>query len=764
MIYYWPISLLAFAGGILLGFYQLWPALLAISAFLWLTGFAQPNLKKYLILVMVTIWLGYGYESVRTLRLVADLPTWPDTACQGRIVDFPVFDEGQTIFTLKTDDPSPYRQKIRVVCLFEASLGRGDVVSIKGDLEVPRPPGNPGEMDFPTYLAHQGVFYNLAVTKFADLEVRQNPQGMVHHLDSFRSLGIQVIKEKLGPAEAAILLGMILGGRTDIADDQYQDFQKVGIVHLFSVGGLHTALLLALVGYLGWLLGWSKNCQCITGILVLLLYGTLLAWPPPVVRAVIMAAAASLAYYSGRGQSLLNALALAGWAMLLINPEILFSISFQLTMLATWGLVYIFPRFRKALARPGWVLDLFLIPLAAELAVLPLVAYYFYMLTPVSLLTNILITYLASGAVILGFIAFGCCAWPGLSALLLYPAGWMIQLIIWITAHLKTLPGAYFWIAQPSIVLIVIYYAGLVVLSWSLGRDNHRRYRGIALGLIVAAIASLLVPAGWYKQGIMEIVFLDVGQGDATLIKTPQGKYILVDGGGSEFYDVGAKKLLPYLHYRGIRHLDMIINTHPDIDHTKGLESVIGDTEVDCLVLPASIADRKEYQELRVKTNQHRIPLYVLGTGDQLKLGNGAAIKILNPERVWYDGSDLNQESLVLQLSYGQFAALLTGDIPKAKMSEVMQKVELPIDILKVPHHGSKGSLLPGFYQKLRPTWALVSVGDNNPFGHPNREVIDALTKAGSKILRTDQIGAVTVSSDGKTYQVHTYRNIFIKS
>ena len=139
------------------------------------------------------------------------------------------------------------------------------------------------------------------------------------------------------------------------------------------------------------------------------------------------------------------------------------------------------------------------------------------------------------------------------------------------------------------------------------------------------------------------------------LLKTPQGKFVLVDGGGSQFYDVAAKKLLPYLHYRGIRHLDMIINTHPDIDHEKGLESVADQIDVNCLGLPASISTRKEYQTLRDIAVRQKIPVFTLEDGQYITLEDGLEIRVLHPERDLYDGQALNQESVVLQVTYRNF-------------------------------------------------------------------------------------------------------------
>jgi competence protein ComEC len=554
---------------------------------------------------------------------------------------------------------------------------------------------------------------------------------------------------------------MLLGGRAGMEQDQYSDFQKVGIVHLFSVGGMHVAFLLVVVAWLTSLVRLGARGKFWAGIFILLVYGTMVAWPAPVIRAVIMGILGLLAYYSGRENSLLNALAISGLVMLLISPDNLFNLSFQLTMLASWGLIYLFPLVRERLPYKGWGWDMLLVPLCAEVAVLPLVAYYFNLFTPISLFTNILITYLAGGAVILGFMAFLLAAFlPFLATLLLYPAGLFIEMILLIVQWSKVLPGAYIWVATPAVGMIALYYIAIFIGIIGLKKPSSRRYTISAIVLLMVFIICLLLPASCYDRGNLQIAFIDVGQGDSLLLKSPQGKFILVDGGGSEFYDVAATKLLPYLHYRGIRHLDMIINTHPDIDHEKGLESAADQLDVNCLGLPASISTSKKYQPLRDIAVRRNIPILNLAEGQSINLEEGMEIKVLHPERDLYDGQELNQESVVLEVRYGEFSALLTGDIPSETMSQVLEKVDLPITVIKVPHHGSSGSLPPGFYQELHPNLAVISVGANNPFGHPTPSVLEALAQANVKVLRTDQDGLVMMRTDGQDLTVSSYKGV----
>ncbi|PKM75998.1 MAG: DNA internalization-related competence protein ComEC/Rec2 [Firmicutes bacterium HGW-Firmicutes-15] len=751
----WPLIFMSFAGGIGLVYYRAWPALLLIAILLIMAASLYCNERPRILLCMLIIGGGMLYYHFMALELPSELPIIKSAELRGRVKDFPYFDGQKTSFLLKTENPSPYQKNIRVVCLFDSGISRGDVVKLRGDLKPPSKPGNPGEFDYPAYLAGQGVYYTLSLKRASELSLIAPESGLLKWVDSFRSQGEKLTQEVLPQQESSILLGMLLGSREGMDDKQYDDFQKTGIVHLFSVSGLHVGFVLLLVAWLTSLTRVSSRGRFIIGVSVLLLYGTMVGWPAPVIRAVIMSSLGLLAYYTGRENSLLNALAISGIIILLINPGSLFNLSFQLTFLATWGLVDLFPLLRDSFPYKGWVWDLVLIPVAAELAVLPLIAYHFNLFTPVSILTNILVTYLSGGAVILGFITlFLAPILQSLAALFLYPAGLFIEMILYIVQGVKALPGAYLWVATPVIGMMVLYYIAIFMGVLALKNPQHRRYFIPATALLLAFIIGLLIPAGYYNRGSLEIVFIDVGQGDAILMKSPQGKFLLVDGGGSQLYDVGAKKVLPYLHYRGIRQLEMLINTHPDIDHLQGLESVAIETEVEYLGLPESIKDRKEYRNLKSIANSHRTTIVPLRIGQFIKLEEGLEIKVLHPEGESYSGNDFNQQSVVLQIKYGDFSALLSGDMPTEVMSTVIKEADNPITLVKVPHHGSKGSLLPAFYQDLQPRYAVISVADNNPFGHPHPAVLEMLAQEGIQVLRTDQDGAVIVRSDGRELTV----------
>ncbi|MGI5921463.1 MAG: DNA internalization-related competence protein ComEC/Rec2 [Syntrophomonadaceae bacterium] len=745
------------AAGIVLAVADKWCLVITILLFL-SVYLVKKELTGPVITGIITMLLSLAYFNLVSIEPPDKLPEIKNSKLTGTVLSYPVLDNDKSSFFIKTESASIYCRKIRVVIYDQVKVSKGDKIELRGDLKPPFPPSNPGEFNYPAYLANNGVFYILSVKNADSLSILSNPQGPYKWINAYRSHTEKLFYEALTDTEAGIMLGMLLGKIDGIDEEYYDSFQQTGIVHIFSVGGLHVGFLLLLNGWLMSLLKRSTRFKMATGIGLLIFYGTIIGWPLPVVRSVIMGILGLLAYYSRRENSMLNALGLSGIIILLFNPRALFTISFQLTYMATFGLVYIYPLLRKHIRAQGWWMDLVLVPLCAEFAVLPLIAWHFNMFSPVSLLTNVLTTYLTGGAVILGFVAFlSAGIASGIAAIFIYPAGLLIDLILVIVDYMKIIPGAYTWVATPPIWLVMLYYLGLFTLLRGL-ISGCRRLRAGGAAVLLLVVASFYIPAGWYHRGQMEIVFIDVGQGDCILIKTPRGRFILVDGGGSQFYDVGKLKVLSYLHHRGIDKLYMAINSHPDHDHLLGLETVLKETPAQLIAVPASISDVPEYQRLNHLAEKQSITRVPLHQGQSLQIEKDFNLTVLQPGEAIYKDNSFNNQSLVLKISYRQFSVLLTGDIEEEAIKNLIaEDVLTTATVVKVPHHGSKTSVNAEFYERIEPFGAVICVGRDNTFGHPHPSILKLLDDRKIKCFRTDINGAVQFLSDGKSFRVKLF-------
>ncbi|HZJ84698.1 MAG TPA: DNA internalization-related competence protein ComEC/Rec2, partial [Syntrophomonadaceae bacterium] len=630
-------------------------------------------------------------------------------------------------------------------------------IELSGKLTPPLAPGNPGEFDYPSYLAKENIFYILNLKEATDIKLLKQNTNIVYNLTSaYRHKIVSLSEEALGYDTASILLGMLLGKKENMDEKQYRDFQKTGIVHVFAVSGLHVGFLLLFCHGITSLLALSSRNRFYFSLIILLAYGTVVGWPISVIRASIMAGLSIFALYVSRERSLLDCLGLAGIIIIFLDPHAPFKVAFQLSFVATWGLIYLYPLIKNSLAIENKFLAYLLIPLAAQLPTIPFIAYHFNLLTPISILTNVLLTYIIGIVVIAGFILITFMIFlPALFTFFIMPIGALINFVLLINDSLVNLPWAYIYVATPHILLIGIYFLALALFIYYLKDITRNSYLIAALLLITVFILVICLPANLFNRGKLEVVALDVGQGDSILLKSPQGKFILVDGGGSDFTDVGQRKVLAYLHHRGIRDLYLAVNTHPDTDHLLGLETVVNDISVKHIGIPATLKDEDKYQELKDIASSKNIPLTTLHKGQILKIEPGFNLEVIYPALDNELKTVDNDQSVVLLGKYKSFSILLTGDIEKKGIEKMVSEYDLPmVTVLKIPHHGSKGSLVAKLYEETKPKYGIISAGKNNNFGHPHQDVLHQLDDIGAISLRTDLGGLIQIITDGENLSI----------
>lgn len=657
--------------------------------------------------------------------------------------------------------------KVRVFLPHILPLEKGDLLEVNGSLREIRGPSNPGDFDFTEYRSHRGVFYNLLVREQPSPRVVANRSGPGDQLLSrLVDRGQQAIRASMTEEQAVLMEGMLFGFQDEISREQYALFQKSGIVHIFSVSGFHVGFIVLMGVWVANRLRQKKSTRLMFVFALIMMYGFMTGWPAPMVRASVMAALGLTAHYFGREEDLPSSLAAAGILLLLINPANLFEISFQLSFLATWGIIFLYPRWRD---RTGWQYPWergVLLSLAAQVATLPLTAYYFNLVSLISVVTNLLLVNVAGGAIILGFLGVVAAQLsPVVASFFMVPAGFLTALVQWGSLLLGGIPGGFLWVAQPAIWTVPLAYLGMVLL-W--GRisipaaaiklpgvkppriytlTDELRY-GAGACLILLFAASLLIPGQFRSPGALRVVFLDVGQGDCIFARTPQGVTILVDGGGSDLFDVGRGVVLPYLRRQGIRSLDMAVATHPHADHLQGLKSVL--EECPARVVVAGEGCLEELGEIKGQ-------VVLLQGLRELSLGRGTKVWMWAPDPGVF-AEPGNETSVILKLTQGEISFLLTGDAGVEELEVLMAEpgLDLSATVLKLPHHGSRHSWSDDFIKQVTPEFGVISVGLRNPFGHPAPEVLAGAREKGVRIFRTDLDGAVTFVTRGKDVEIHT--------
>jgi competence protein ComEC len=492
-----------------------------------------------------------------------------------------------------------------------------------------------------------------------------------------------------------------------------------------------------------------------------------------------------VALWVGRPNLTINALFFSAFILTFINPLILWDVGFQLSFMATLGLIVLVPPLERVAfgflqrrlhtEQVGLVMtllsELVIITLTAQIITGPLIVYHFGRLSLVSLLSNLLILPAQPPIMILGAVAT-------LAGLLWLPLGqlisWLVWLplawSVWVVELTARLPYASLDVGTFPIWLLALVYAALVAWIWRLNQPHpldeaQSRFQLPALGsprtrLLVAGIVvpTLLV---WLAvtslpDGRLHMAFLDVGQGDAILITLPDGRQMLVDGGPSPTdlnWRLGQE--MPFWD----RTLEMVINTHPDADHLGGLVSLPDRYRLVQVVMTNVETDSQLFQEWETKLADIPLTPIVGQAGMQLALGHGITATLFSPGPALIGIDEPNNHSLVLHLQYGQVSFLLPGDIEGEVERWLVLANQLPTaTVLKSPHHGSKTSSSEAFLAAVDPQLVVISVGADNRFGHPAPEVLERYAAHGLPVLRTDERGTIELITDGKSLWVETAR------
>jgi competence protein ComEC len=499
-------------------------------------------------------------------------------------------------------------------------------------------------------------------------------------------------------------------------------------------------------------------------------FALMTGWVPSVARAALMSLIGLAASASGRLRDPFAALSAAAVILLGSSPRLLGDVGFQLSFTATWALLYVAPAVHARLGRlPPAVRSLVAMTVGAQTAVMPLLAFHFMQVSVTGYLANIAVVPLVGFIVPAGFLmaAVGLLLPPAgaLGALLLGPP---LSAIAVLSRFFAKMPLAVVELPPLTPAAFVASCAALVgAVAWLRGEVRLRRLHllSVACGLMALLLWSRIADAR--DPARLTLTMIDVGQGDALLVRGPSGQTMLVDGGGEvegrpTGYDVGARRLVPALRRLGVRRVDLVMLSHPHEDHVGGLVAVLQNFSVG-LVLDSGVPHPgPSYVELLRLIEAGRVPYRLARRGMQADLGDGLALTILHPREPLTQGtsSDANLNSIVARLTFGRVTVLLTGDVEGAAETQLLDPGDdVRSLILKVAHHGSRTSTTPAFLEAVRPAIALISVGAMNPFGHPDADVIERLEDAGAAVYRTDIHGAVTVITDGVRVQVRTVRD-----
>ncbi|MHB9144115.1 MAG: DNA internalization-related competence protein ComEC/Rec2 [Symbiobacteriia bacterium] len=641
-------------------------------------------------------------------------------------------------------------------------LRYGQRVQVDGLLSLPQPPGNPGEFDYAAYLRNQGVQALLTTRR---VQVLGRVPFWRRWSGVFVALRVRleaVLAAALPPEQAGLLAGLLFGSRGDLPAGVAEDFRLAGIYHILAVSGSNVAFVaMPCLAFLARLVGRRRALAGTAFVVVAFVLVT--GAGASVMRAGVMAVLVLAAEAMGRPGGGVPALAAAILLLLGINPGSLWDPGFQLSVSATAGILFLAGPIELWLhSLPAWARSVLAVTVAAQIAVLPLSLAYWNGTSLVSLAANLLAAPLVEALVLLGSgLVLTGLVHPVLGRLVAWPVSLLLRLLTGGTHVLAGLPLAFVRVPGPRPWEVAGYYLALV-LGFGVANLPRRRL------LLTVLLVGLTVLRLWPAPPRLDATFIDVGQGDSAIIRLPDGRWLLVDGGGYQDgasagdWDPGEKVVVPYLERLGVQRLDYVVATHPHADHVGGLRAVVKRFPVGELWWGGLDSKLPAHLALLAAVRDRGIPLHQVERGERLQLGE-VRVTVLGPPANVYEGqrSDENANSVVLLLEYGQARLLLAADIEAPVEEDLLRSGLLGRDsgltLLKVGHHGSRYASSALWLGALQPGAAVVSVGPNS-FGHPARDTMGRLAQAGGLVLRTDRDGALLFRTDGYRSRLTAYR------
>lgn len=666
---------------------------------------------------------------------------------------------------------------------WDKEISPGDLVIARLTLKRPKEATTKGTFNYKKYLNSK----NILITGYIKYPVHLNKlpsetsflSRIKYYPEQIRITINEAINGSVPEEVKGIYQAVLTGNRSRISQDVKEDFKDVGCFHILAISGLHVSILgVFLYAGIYWLCSRSERLMLSVNIrklsallscIPLLFYGSIAGGNAPVLRSLIMAISVILALCVDRKKSALTIIGFAALLILMANPSSLFTPSFQLSFSAVIFIIFGSPIYKRVLIQQNtvfqkiknWIYTGVTISILATLGTAPLLLYYFNRISIVGPISNLILEPLICFFTLpIGFIALPFIKVLPILSSILFKIG-SIGLIgsLKVLEILTLIPVTSIWLPTPHPLLVFLYYIAVTYTYYLFKLKKDNKAKGFIVFVII--IILFIYPPRQILRNFSSsaiISFIDVGQGSSTLIELPEGINILIDGGSgySESFNVGEQTIAPFLWSKGIRKLDQIIITHPHSDHFNGLPFIIDNFNPDSLIISFHTELSDDYVALletakangvifghptnKILYKSENYPLIMKYVSTGKIRGNE------NEERV-------NDESLVVRLTYSEFSVLFPGDIGKAKEAELV-KLNLisPSDILLSPHHGSNSSSSKLFLEVVDPELVIVSSSQSKYF--PSKKVTDLLYEKKISYLETSKVGTITIETGGKGFLI----------
>lgn len=630
-------------------------------------------------------------------------------------------------------------------------LEYGDKIEFKGEYSKPNTQRNYKGFDYSKYLKSISIYGNVKASSIHIIEKNKGP--IIGSICNRVSNKIEKTYEKLLPNENTrnLLLGILLGNDDNLDKEIKEDFKNSSLSHILAVSGMHVSYVILGISIVLSKSNISKRTSKIITIAIIIFFMYLTNLSPSVVRAGIMGILVLGGNILYRKSDICTSISLSLLIILICNPYSIMNIGLILSFFGTVGIILlyknilnIFNIFNKRNTQKlietkrtnklcDKIKEIVAVSVSAQIYILPIIMLYFNKISITFLFSNLLVSFIIGAIIILGFLVIiVSLKFMAIARILSVVLNLLLEILIYISSFFSKLSLSKITVVTPSMCTVIIYYACIIFISYILSLEkNSIRYTQkklltfvnnvkiqiakrkkllIIITLIIITLNYLycLIPKN------LRIHFIDVGQGDSTLIITPTNKTILIDGGGSkeaEEFDVGEATLLPYLLDRKINTIDYMMISHFDADHCNGLIEVLENLKVKKIIISKQAEICNEYNNIIKLIKRKNIEVIVVKAGNKIQIDNNVFIDIIYPQEK-LEFEDINNNSIIAKLVYNNFSMLFTGDIEKEAERNIINNYgkihKLQSTILKIAHHGSKTSTTEDFLKLVNPQIGLI--------------------------------------------------------
>lgn len=643
-------------------------------------------------------------------------------------------------------------------------LKYGELIEINGEYSIPSEDRNYKGFNYREYIKTKKVYGSVKVDSSHIKIIGANKINSIFTLSNRVRNYIITTSNKLLPQKtSSLLVGILIGEKNSISEDIIEDFKISNLSHMLSVSGAHTSYIILGLTYILSKSNISKRWIYLITIFSLVLFMFITNFTPSVTRACFMSIIVLSANLLYRKSDIWTSISISLLLILIANPFAINEIGLQLSYLGTIGIIVFNKSVEELLNKiriNSKISKLLSVTISAQIMIMPIMAYRFNTVSLTFFISNVLASPFLGINIILGFIAIIVSLISfSLAKLLATLLNFTLEMLIFISEFSSKIPLSSIIIKTPYLITIILIYCLVLILNYiysiynsnknlrlfqkqilkKFNKTNIKKILSITTSAVIVfntfSFFNLLIP----KE--LKIHFIDVGQGDSCLIITPKNKKILIDGGEGE-----PEVLLSYLLDRRIKTIDYIIISHFDSDHCNGLIEIIEKLKVKNILISKQSYFCDEYKNIANIINSKKIKVSFVKQGDTVAIDGKIKLDIFYPPKE-LEYEDLNNNSIVAKLTYNSFSILFTGDIENSEKNilDKYKNGELESTVLKIAHHGSKTSTSKEFLEAAKPKIALIGVGQNNTFGHPNKKVLERLESINCKIYRTDKMGEIEI-------------------